>query len=132
MSAVSVKFRLSPSAEEKLAVIETTALFRSVESGSDATKPGSPCGAAEPSVKLAIPPLVVAVGASLTFETDIVFVARFESSAPSLTLNSIVREGEGLSLVVRNWTDRIADWNAAIGFDAAAIGVSVRTPVPLL
>ena len=47
-----------------------------------------------------------ALGASLTAVTAIVLVARFESTSPSLTLNSIVFDATGASFVELKATER--------------------------
>src|SRR3954462_9309715 len=107
----STKLSVSPSALAKFEVIDTTAPWMSGESGSVSVRAGSTAGAAPPSVKLAEPPLVLIVGASLTTWIVRFFVARLESTEPSLTLYSTVFDGDGASLVPELYpTDRSAAW----------------------
>src|SRR5436305_157440 len=84
-------------------------------SGSLTSALGATLAAGESSVKAAVEfwpalpdPFRSTTGASLTFDTAMVLVARFESTSPSLTLNSIVFDGVGSSFVVLNWID----WSA--------------------
>src|SRR3954451_3702494 len=108
MPAVLLKFSVSPSADEKPAVIDTVALWMLALSGSVRLSAGSTIAAGAPSLNAALPPVVAMVGASLTGVIEMFFVAAAESTSPSLTLNSTVFDVTGVSLLDLNLIDRSA------------------------